>query len=110
MGALSVAPIAGGYLRHLKSQDVQPGDSFLTRRGDFLDSVRDAVRSVIGSEPEFSTTGGTSDGRFIAPTGAQVVELGPLNRTIHKVNECISADDLNKLTAIYERTLMQLLV
>ena len=57
-----------------------------------------------------NTAGGTSDGRFIAPTGAQVLELGPLNATIHKVNECVSVADLDTLSSIYESILENLLV
>jgi succinyl-diaminopimelate desuccinylase len=68
-----------------------------------------AIKAETGRATELSTAGGTSDGRFIAPTGAQVVELGPVNATIHKVDECISADDLNTLTRIYERALINLL-
>ena len=68
-----------------------------------------AIKAEVGLDAELSTSGGTSDGRFIAPTGAQVVELGPINATIHKVNECISADDLNKLTGIYQKILHSLL-
>jgi succinyl-diaminopimelate desuccinylase len=58
---------------------------------------------------ELSTAGGTSDGRFIAPTGAQVMELGPVNKTIHQINECIAVDDLNALTIIYQKILERLL-
>ncbi|MDO6804845.1 M20/M25/M40 family metallo-hydrolase, partial [Wenyingzhuangia sp. 1_MG-2023] len=69
----------------------------------------DTIRAVTGRETELSTAGGTSDGRFIAPTGAQVVELGPRNDTIHKVNECINAADLDTLTSLYEGILERLL-
>jgi len=68
-----------------------------------------AIKDVTGRDTELSTSGGTSDGRFIAPTGAQVVELGPINATIHQVNEHVSADDLNTLTDIYEAMLVELL-
>ncbi len=85
------------------------GEPFLTPRGDLVDASVQAIRDVTGRETELSTAGGTSDGRFIAPTGAQVLELGPCNATIHKVDEHVSADDLNTLTAIYERTLELLL-
>ena len=88
---------------------VLSGQPFLTPRGDLVNAVVEAIKSEVGLDAELSTTGGTSDGRFIAPTGAQVVELGPINATIHKVNECISTNDLNKLTAIYEKTLDKLL-
>lgn len=86
------------------------GQPFLTPRGDLVNAVVAAIKTETGLDAELSTSGGTSDGRFIAPTGAQVVELGPINATIHKVNECISAADLDSLTKIYERTLLNLLV
>ncbi|MDK2777558.1 MAG: succinyl-diaminopimelate desuccinylase [Pseudomonadota bacterium] len=85
------------------------GEPFLTPRGDLVDASVQAIRDITGRETELSTAGGTSDGRFIAPTGAQVLELGPCNATIHKVDEHVSADDLNTLTAVYERTLELLL-
>jgi len=85
------------------------GQPFLTPRGDLVNAAVAAIKAETGLDAELSTSGGTSDGRFIAPTGAQVVELGPINATIHKVNECISADDLNKLSRIYEATLVNLL-
>ncbi len=85
------------------------GNPFLTPAGELVEATREAIREVAGIETELSTTGGTSDGRFIAPTGAQVVELGPVNATIHKVNECASVDDLDSLSAIYERMLERLL-
>jgi len=90
-------------------QWILSGQPFLTPRGALVNAVVDAIKTVTGIETELSTSGGTSDGRFIAPTGAQVVELGPINATIHKVNECISATDLEKLTKIYEKALENLL-
>jgi succinyl-diaminopimelate desuccinylase len=72
--------------------------------------VRAAVRQVTGRETRLSTEGGTSDGRFIAPTGAQVVELGPVNATIHKVDERVAVEELETLSRIYEKTLTNLLV
>jgi succinyl-diaminopimelate desuccinylase len=86
------------------------GDPFLTREGELVDATRAAVREITGYQPELSTAGGTSDGRFIAPTGAQVVELGPVNASIHKVNEHVRVDDLNTLSAIYQRILERLLL
>ena len=83
---------------------------FLTASGDLLQAVCDAVTAVTGSAPALSTAGGTSDGRFIAPTGAEVVELGPLNGSIHKVNECVSVADLEALSSIYEDIMVRLLV
>lgn len=85
------------------------GGPFLTPAGALVDAVRVAIRTVTGLETELSTSGGTSDGRFIAPTGAQVVELGPVNATIHKVNECVAVDELERLTRMYEGVLRQLL-
>ena len=64
---------------------------------------------MAGIDSQLSTSGGTSDGRFIAPTGAQVVELGPVNASIHKIDECVRTDDLDKLSQIYERILEKLL-
>ncbi len=85
------------------------GQPFLTAEGKLVDAVVRAVETKTGQKPVLSTAGGTSDGRFIAPTGAQVVELGPVNDTIHKVNECVSVDDLNQLTEMYQLTLENLL-
>lgn len=85
------------------------GAPFLTPAGELVEAVRASVRDVTGMETELSTSGGTSDGRFIAPTGAQVVELGPVNATIHKINECVSIQELNELSQMYERVLEHLL-
>jgi succinyl-diaminopimelate desuccinylase len=86
------------------------GNPFLTPRGTLVEATRQAVRDVVGVDPDVNTAGGTSDGRFIAPTGAEVVELGPLNATIHKVDECVGVEDLEHLSAIYERLLERLLL
>ncbi|MGB5716038.1 MAG: succinyl-diaminopimelate desuccinylase [Gammaproteobacteria bacterium] len=86
------------------------GQPFLTPVGELVDAARAAIKSSVGIETRVSTSGGTSDGRFIAPTGAQVVELGPLNDTIHKINECVNAEELDKLSVIYEEILKQLLI
>jgi len=85
------------------------GEPFLTPAGELVAAARDAIRELTGIDTELSTSGGTSDGRFIAPTGAQVVELGPVNATIHQVNECVSVDDLELLSAMYRRILEKLL-
>ena len=85
------------------------GHPFLTPRGDLVNAAVAAINQVTGRDTELSTSGGTSDGRFIAPTGAQVVELGPVNKTIHQINECVSANDLDTLTDIYEQLLKKLL-
>jgi succinyl-diaminopimelate desuccinylase len=79
------------------------GEPFLTRPGRLTDAVAKAVHEATGLTPELSTSGGTSDGRFIAPYGIDVVELGPLNATIHKVNEHVSIADLERLEHIYFR-------
>jgi len=85
------------------------GQAFLTERGDLVDATLNAIKNTCGYDSELSTAGGTSDGRFIAPTGAQVVELGPLNATIHQVNECVRVDDLEVLSDVYENILKNLL-
>lgn len=85
------------------------GAPFLTPAGKLVDAVRAAVHATVGRTPALSTGGGTSDGRFIAPTGAEVVELGPLNASIHKLDERIRVADLPALSAIYRRTLETLL-
>lgn len=85
------------------------GKPFLTAEGSLVEATQAAILKVTGSATELSTAGGTSDGRFIAPTGSQVVELGPVNATIHQVNECVCAADLDTLSDIYENILEQLM-
>jgi len=85
------------------------GAPFLTARSDLVAAAQAAIRETTGIETELSTAGGTSDGRFIAPTGAQVVELGPVNAMIHKVDEHIAAADLDTLSIMYEKILQHLL-
>ncbi|MFC3024350.1 succinyl-diaminopimelate desuccinylase [Vibrio zhugei] len=84
------------------------GQPFLTDEGALLDAVVKGVQKVNKNAPALLTTGGTSDGRFIAAMGAQVVELGPVNATIHKVNECVRIEDLEKLTDMYQHILKHL--
>ena len=86
------------------------GNPFLTPEGALVAATRAAVQEVMAITPELSTGGGTSDGRFIAPTGAEVVEIGPVNATIHKINECIELVELDRLEAIYQRILARLLL
>ncbi len=86
------------------------GNPFLTEGGALIDAAHLAIKKVTGFETRDDTGGGTSDGRFIAPTGAQVIELGPLNESIHKINENVSIDDLDVLSEIYENMLIELLV
>lgn len=85
------------------------GLPFLTDDGPLLEATKAAIKEVTGSDTDPQTSGGTSDGRFIAPTGAQVIELGPVNATIHKVNECVKVDDIEQLALVYQRILEKLL-
>ncbi len=83
---------------------------FLTGRGPLADAASTAISEICGIATELSTTGGTSDGRFIAEICQQMLEIGPVNATSHKIDECIAVDSLPKLSAIYRRILEQLLV
>ena len=86
------------------------GEAFLTPPGGLLrETVVVVCRELCGIEPEQSTGGGTSDGRFVVPMGAEVVEIGPVNATIHKVDECIAVDELERLPAIYQTVCERLL-
>ncbi|MBM6551656.1 succinyl-diaminopimelate desuccinylase [Marinomonas ostreistagni] len=85
------------------------GLPFLTKPGELVDAMVDAIESTVNITPELSTSGGTSDGRFIAKMGTQVVELGPINATIHQINECVDAESLNQLSTIYQRILSNLM-
>jgi len=85
------------------------GQPFLTPVGALVEAVRQAILAERGIDTSLSTSGGTSDGRFIAPTGAQVVELGPLNTTIHQIDERVRVEDLAALSRIYAGTLKRLL-
>ncbi|WP_439102531.1 succinyl-diaminopimelate desuccinylase [Congregibacter sp.] len=85
------------------------GNPFITGEGALTDACEGAVRDVVGIATKLSTSGGTSDGRFIAPYGAQLVELGPINASIHRINEHVRAADLAKLSKMYEGILTRLL-
>jgi succinyl-diaminopimelate desuccinylase len=85
------------------------GNPYLTPRGNLVDAVMTAIKQVQGIEAKLSTSGGTSDGRFIADICPQVLEVGPLNATIHKLNECVAVADLDALSEIYYLTLVKLL-
>ncbi len=85
------------------------GNPFYCKPGELTNACQQAIQETLDIKPELSTSGGTSDGRFIAPTGAQIVELGPVNKSIHKVNEHIEVDALDQLTTIYYRILEKLL-
>jgi succinyl-diaminopimelate desuccinylase len=84
------------------------GSPFLTPRGRLTEALSASIKHVTGRETQISTTGGTSDGRFIAQICPEVVEFGPINATIHKVDECIAVDDIEPLRAIYETALRKL--
>ncbi len=86
------------------------GEPFLTEPGTLIDAVVETVRKQTGSAPQLSTGGGTSDGRFIAPSGAQVVELGPVNASIHKVNEHVKVEDVSRLAEMYRQIMEKLLL
>ncbi len=85
------------------------GAPFLTNSGLLVDATTAAIEEIIGIKTVYSTGGGTSDGRFIAPSGAEVIELGVVNETIHKINECVNVDDLETLSNIYEKIIEKLL-
>ncbi len=86
------------------------GEPFLTQPGKLIDAVSDAVRQHTGTPPELSTGGGTSDGRFISPAGTDVVELGPVSASIHKIDEHVRLEDVATLTSMYQRILELLLL
>ncbi len=85
------------------------GLPFLTAEGALVEAAQKAIKQCTGLDTELSTAGGTSDGRFIAPTGAQVLELGPVNESIHKINENIKVSEIDTLSQIYENILINLL-
>lgn len=98
--------------RHCPRYEAQwwhTGEPFLTRPGALIDAAQAAIGAATGLAPELFTGGGTSDARFIAPWGAEVIEIGPINDSIHKLNEHVNVADLDRLSAIYQRVLEQLL-
>lgn len=84
------------------------GNPFITKGGELIAAVQSSIKELLGIETDLSTAGGTSDGRFIAPYGAQVVELGPCNKTIHKIDECVSIRELQQLSRVYTDILQRL--
>jgi succinyl-diaminopimelate desuccinylase len=105
--------VVGILDRHGVPYDLQwsyDGRPYLTGKGDLVDAVARAIKAVTGIDTELSTTGGTSDGRFIADICPQVVECGPTNATIHKINECIPVSELEVLPKIYQQVLVNLLL
>jgi len=106
------ATVEGVLAKHRVNYSLEwyvSGHPFLTAPGRLSSAATRAVRELLDVTPKLSTSGGTSDGRFIAPMGAQVIELGVINETIHKVNECVRVDDIASLHQIYLRTLELLL-
>ncbi|EGV27738.1 Succinyl-diaminopimelate desuccinylase [Thiorhodococcus drewsii AZ1] len=99
---------AGGFRYELQWR--LSGHPFLTPAGELVEASRAAITETCGIETQLSTSGGTSDGRFIAPTGAQVLELGPLNASIHQIDEWVGVEELDQLSAIYRGILERLLV
>lgn len=98
--------------RHGVDYEIQwrlSGQPYLTAPGRLVEAMREAIRTVLGIDTRLSTDGGTSDGRFIAPLGAEVVEFGPLNASIHKIDECVAAADPARLAQVYARLLENLL-
>ena len=105
--------VVGILDRHGLKYDLEwryDGRPFLTKPGDLVGAVGRAIKAVTGIETKISTTGGTSDGRFLADICPQVIEFGPTNATIHKVNECIRVDEIEPLRRIYQQILVNLLV
>jgi succinyl-diaminopimelate desuccinylase len=106
------AAVTEVFSRHAIDADVTwtlSGLPFLTRRGRLVDAVSESIRQATGAIPELSTGGGTSDGRFIAPTGAEVIEVGVVNESIHSVDECVAVADVETLVDIYAGALRRLL-
>ncbi|MEJ2317216.1 MAG: succinyl-diaminopimelate desuccinylase [Gammaproteobacteria bacterium] len=104
-----VAEILDGHGLNYDIEWNLSGKPFLTAEGELVQAAQEAINEVTEKPAKLSTSGGTSDGRFIAPTGAQVLELGPINATIHQVNECVSVEDLDRLSTIYAKILEKLL-
>jgi len=106
------AAVVDAFARHGLDADITwtlSGLPFLTKRARLVDAVCASIAQVTGATPELSTGGGTSDGRFIAPTGAEIVEVGVVNATIHSIDECVAVSDLDKLVDIYVGALRRLL-
>ena len=104
-----VTAVLNQHCPHYDAHWWHTGEPFLTRSGELITAAQNAIARVTGLTPELFTGGGTSDARFIAPWGAQVIEIGPINDSIHKLNEHVKVADLDRLSAIYERVLELLL-
>jgi succinyl-diaminopimelate desuccinylase len=105
----TIDSICATHAKHFNIDWDPLGLPYQTLPGELVNATQNAIAEVVGIQATLSTAGGTSDGRFIAPTGAQVIELGPINRTIHQVDEAVSIEDLEHLSQIYERVLKHLL-
>ena len=97
-------------LRELQAAGELAGKPFLTQKAELANAMSVSIKTVTGIEPELSTSGGTSDGRFIADICGQVVEFGPCNATIHKLNEHVDIADIEPLSRIYQKAMEQLLI
>ncbi len=106
----TIEKILGSYDLNYELSWLPSSKPFLTSSGELVSAATQAVQTVTGHDTQLSTSGGTSDGRFVAPTGAEVVEIGPVNETIHKVNECVKVEDLERLAEIYYRIMEALLL
>jgi len=106
----SVEQLVGKHAEEFDIQWKLNGEPFLTESHDLIDAVAQSIKQVCQIDTSPQTSGGTSDGRFIAKTGAQIVELGPINKTIHQVNESVAIDDLEILSDIYYQTLKRVLL
>lgn len=102
--------ILNKYVKNYYLEWSLSGQPFLTAQGKLVAATVKAIQEILNIETELSTSGGTSDGRFIAPTGAEVLELGPCNASIHQINECVNINDLSKLARLYQRILEILLL
>ena len=100
-----VRDLLDGHRLHYDLEWRLIGEPFLTPRGPLVDALTTSVHSIAGVTPALSTTGGTSDGRFLATLAREVVEFGPLNDSIHKIDEHVRIGDLEPLSSIYERTI-----
>ena len=105
----TIDSICAAHAKHFNIDWDPLGLPYQTLPGELVDATRDAIAEVVNIQSVLSTDGGTSDGRFIAPAGAQVIELGPINRTIHQIDEAVSIEELENLSLIYERILKHLL-
>jgi len=106
----TVEEILDRHNLNYKIEWVLSGQAFITEQGELVSATQAAVKKVCQYETELSTAGGTSDGRFIAPTGSQVVELGPVNASIHQIDENVNIEELDLLSSIYEEILNRLMV